>query len=74
LTFIVATSKAKPTAAAYHAGPADAIIPTGAPTPASASKLYVFLMVKPGFTHDQIDAVLLSLLLAVLGNARQLPE
>jgi len=31
-------------------------------------------MVNPGFTPDQIDAVLLSLLLAVLGNARQLPE
>jgi hypothetical protein len=31
-------------------------------------------MVKPGFTPDQIDAVLLSLLLTVLGNARQLPE
>jgi hypothetical protein len=31
-------------------------------------------MVKPGFTPDHIDAVLLSLLVAVLGNARQLPE
>jgi hypothetical protein len=31
-------------------------------------------MVKPGFTPDHIAAVLLSLLAAVLGNARQLPE
>jgi hypothetical protein len=31
-------------------------------------------MVKPGFTRDQIDAVLLSLLVAVLGDARQLSE
>jgi hypothetical protein len=31
-------------------------------------------MVKPGFTPDHIDAVLLSLLAVVLGNGRQLPE
>jgi hypothetical protein len=31
-------------------------------------------MVKLGFTPDHLDAVLLSLLVAVLGNARQLPE
>jgi hypothetical protein len=31
-------------------------------------------MIKPGFTPDHIDAVLLSLLTAALGNARQLPE
>jgi hypothetical protein len=31
-------------------------------------------MVKPGSTPDHIDAVLLSLRVAVLGNAQQLPE
>jgi hypothetical protein len=31
-------------------------------------------MVKPGFTPDHIDAVLLRLRAAVLGNARQLSE
>jgi hypothetical protein len=31
-------------------------------------------MIKPGFTRDHIDTVLLSLLAAVLGDARQLPE
>ena len=31
-------------------------------------------MVKPGFTPDYTDSVLLSLLAAVLGNARQLSE
>jgi len=31
-------------------------------------------MIKPGFIRDHIDAVLLSLLVNVLGNARQLPE
>jgi hypothetical protein len=74
VTFIRATSKAKPTAAAYHAGPTDAIIPIRRAYPAPASKLYVFVMVEPGFTPDHIDAVLLSLRVAGLGNARQLPE
>jgi hypothetical protein len=33
-----------------------------------------FVMVKPGFIPDHVDAVLLSLLAAVLGNGRWLPE
>jgi hypothetical protein len=31
-------------------------------------------MVKPGFTRDQIDTILLILRVAVLGNPRQPPE
>ena len=74
MTFIVATSKAKPTAAAYHAGPADAIIPIGRAYPGVSFQVICFPMIKPGFIRDHIDAVLLSLLVNVLGNARQLPE
>jgi hypothetical protein len=74
VTFIRATSKAKPTAAAYHAGPTDAIILIRRAYLGAGLQVICFAMVEPGFTPDRIDAVLPSLRVAVLGNAWRLPE